>query len=125
MTRQNYPGHETRMNQLSFISESGELLRDRGIKQAVDHAESIEDGWQEKALGFLFIFIQTHYQFAIEDIRADAERFNQVPDPPSRRAWGGVAREAARRGWIRKVGYTIVKNPLAHCTPVTLWEACL
>lgn len=104
---------------------SGEILRDKGIKQAVNHAEEVEEGWQEKALGFLFIFIHSHGQFAIEDIRTQAERFSQVPEPPSKRAWGAIAREAAKRGWIKKMGYIQVRNPSAHCANANLWESCL
>ncbi len=48
-----------------------------------------------------------------------------VPEPPSLRAWGAVLLSAAKRGWIRQVGYVHVDNPKAHKANAALWESCL
>jgi hypothetical protein len=48
-----------------------------------------------------------------------------VPEPPSLRAWGSVLLTAARRGWIKQVGYIKVENVKAHRTPAALWVGCL
>lgn len=101
----------------------GQILRDKGIKRAVDHAEEETPGWHDKAL-FVFnewiIMAGPGTQFMAEDVRL-AVSF-KLTLPPSSRAWGSVILSAARRGWIRRVGYRAVTNARAHCTPASVWE---
>jgi len=118
------------MTQLSFFDiekpkpkPTGEILRDKGIKRAVDHAEDIHEGWQVKALDWLYIYAKTHIQFSGEMVRMDAKGI--LPDPPSLRTWGSVLRNGACRGWIRQVGYVRVTNPDAHKANAALWESNL
>jgi len=105
------------MNQLSFLDiqkpkPTGELLRDRGIKKALDHAEEIHDQWSKTALDFLYLYARNHRRFSGEMVRLGAKGI--VSDPPSLRAWGAILLQGARKGWIKQIGYIHVENPKAH-----------
>ena len=95
--------------------------RDRGIAQAVSHADRESPNWSDKAYDFLLDFLRTNTKFMAEDVRNASVGI--VPAPPSNRAWGAVIVRAAKKGIIRKVGFNKVKNPKAHCTPATEWES--
>jgi hypothetical protein len=98
-------------------------LRDRGIQQAVEHAEEITPNWKELALSFLETYAHSHFNFAGEDIRAAAEGI--VPTPPSLRAWGSVIKTAAMRGWIIQIGFHKCDNPKAHRANAARWQSRL
>lgn len=113
------------MNQLNFFETSkplptGEILRDKGIKRAVNHAG---DQWQRQALDFLYLYARDHHEFQIEDVREASKGI--IPDGCHGRAWGGIARKAASMGWLTKIGTDPVSNPAAHCANAALWESCL
>lgn len=101
---------------------SGEILRDKGIKQAVDHAEEVSDGWHEKALRFLESYCQTHQFFSGEMVRMAAV---DIPTPPCLRTWGGVMVAGAKRGWIKQIGTEQVTNPKAHRANAARWESLI
>jgi hypothetical protein len=108
--------------QLPFDFEAeptGEDLRDKGIQQAMDHANETSEKWSEIAYAFLREYMVGQSVFMAENVR-EASR-NVVPDPPSNRAWGGVLVRAAKEGLITRMGFRNVKNTRAHCTPATLW----
>ncbi len=123
------------MNQLNFFETSepnptGAVLRDRGIKKALDHAESLHICWQAKALDFLYLYARDHHRFSGEMVRLEAK--GTVPDSPSARAWGSILLTGARKGWIRQAcdrdgePKTVkVDNPRAHKANAALWESCL
>ncbi len=116
------------MNQLNFFETSkpqpsGELLRDRGIKQALSHAESVHSDWQAKALDFLYIYAKNHHRFSGEMVRMFSKGI--VPDSPSARAWGAVMLTGARKGWIERVGTIHVTNPKAHACFASEWESLI
>ena len=97
-------------------------LREQGINQAKEHADSVFQDWSDRAFEFLKEFISlSEYPFMAEDVRTSADC--NIPEPPSKRAWGAVILKAAREGIIRRVGYRETQNPAAHRTPATLWEA--
>jgi hypothetical protein len=98
----------------------GQLARDLGIQQSIDSANSVVKNWSDVAYGFLLGYADSHKEFMIEDMRIASNGF--VPEPPSKRAWGGIAVRAAKNGIIRRKGFRNVKNVRAHCTPATLWE---
>ena len=100
---------------------TGQELRDRGIKQSEDNANDKHENWSQQAYDFLLIYIKFHHQFLAEDVRTDSN-FLGVPEPPSKRAWGGIIVRAKKAGLIKSIGFRSVKNPKAHCTPATLWE---
>jgi len=99
--------------------QSGEDLRDEGIEQALNHANETAERWSEIAYDFLKRYMLDNPVFMAENVREAAA--NIVPEPPSKRAWGGVLVRAAKEGLIIRMGFRNVKNARAHCTPATLW----
>ena len=103
---------------------TGQELRDKGIKKAVDHAGV---KWADEAYEFLlhkilYMKLLPEYgrTFMVEDVRRAA--IDVINDPPSNRAWGGVIRRAANAGLIEKVGIRQVTNPKAHCANANVWR---
>jgi hypothetical protein len=115
------------LNQLSFLNiekskPNGQILRDKGIKKAVSHAQDVcGDDWQKKALDFLYFYVLNHQTFSGEMVRLEAKGF--VPEPPSLRAWGAIIVSGAKRGWIRQVGFIHVENVKAHRANAALWKS--
>lgn len=99
---------------------TGRDLADKGIKRAVSHAEQIQERWRVTALEFLYFYIQRNDRFQVEDVRKAAKGI--IPEPPSLRAWGGIIRSAAARGWVRQVGIEPVQNATAHCANAAVWQ---
>ena len=102
-------------------SMTGKSLRDKGIAQAVDHADAVVDNWSRLAYAFLerYCRSRSHREFMIEDVRKAS--IGIVPEPPSKRAWGPIAMMAVRNGLIVRSGYRAVTNKYAHYTPATVW----
>lgn len=98
----------------------GQIARDFGIQQSIDSANSAVKNWSDIAYGFLLGYARSHNEFMIEDMRNAS--VGLVPEPPSNRAWGGIAVRAAKNGIIKRKGFRSVKNVKAHRTPATLWE---
>jgi hypothetical protein len=114
--------------QLSFFDvqkakPTGEILRDKGIAKAVNHADEVHEDWQKKALDFLYLYARAHDRFSGEMVRQEAKGI--VPDPPSLRAWGAVLLQGSRRGWTRQVGFIHVQNERAHRANAALWESLI
>jgi hypothetical protein len=105
------------------VSEQLDIFSSKqdGIDQAMRHADQVHPEWSERAYAFLegFVKVQTG-EFMTEDVRAAAG--GHLPEPPSRRAWGGVIQRAAKSGLIRRTGYGKVKNKRAHDTPAAIWR---
>ena len=75
-----------------------------GMQQAADHANAVESEWTGQALGMLTAFAaEVGRPFLIEEARAWAEQHG-CPLPPTSKAWGPVAKNAERKGRIRKCG---------------------
>ncbi|MGE5944096.1 MAG: hypothetical protein ACM31G_07135 [Flavobacteriales bacterium] len=98
----------------------GQILRDKGMNQAIETANHVHEKWSDKAFNFLLEFIKTNKVFMAEDVRTEAE--NKIEIPPSDRAWGGIMYRARMSGLIKRSGFAMVKNPKAHCTPATVWQ---
>ena len=98
----------------------GEIARNNGMQQSIDSANSVIKNWSDIAYVFLLDYADSHDVFMIEDLRIAS--VGLVPEPPSNRAWGGIAIRAAKNGIIRRRGFQSVKNVKAHATPATLWE---
>lgn len=110
------------MTQISIFEEpTGDELRDIGMKQALDHANQINDNWSKEAYRYLTVFLRYNSgEFMTENFRAYCEKYN-LPTPPSLRAYGSIMVQAQRNGLIKSLGYSSVKNPKAHSTPATIW----
>jgi hypothetical protein len=107
-------------NQLNLFEKTGQQLRDEGMQKAEDNANQKTPEWSWYAYKFLLSFIRNHNTFMVEEVRESAKGI--IPEPPSKRAWGGIVVRAAKNGFIERAGYGKVKNPKAHCTPATLWR---
>lgn len=101
-----------------FNPKTGPELRDTGIKKAVEHADKVVESWSHMAYEHLKKYIVLHDEFMAEDLRYDSK----LPEPPSKRAWGGIMVRAAKSGLIYRVGFRAVKNPKAHCANASLWR---
>ena len=105
--------------------DRGEQKKLRGIKRAVDHANIKNAGtWLEQAYQSAKLFLASKkvgYTFMVEDIRVWTEVNNLVPQPPDRRAWGGMVSRLVKEGFIARVGFGTVKNEIAHKAVATVW----
>lgn len=102
----------------------GTAGRDKGMRQALNHAERETPAWGDRAYEALKSFLDYHpseYFFG-ENVREWASEQELVPDPPHARAWGGVIAKAARSGLIEKQGIGQVSNPKAHKANAAIWR---
>jgi len=98
---------------------NGDKLRDAGMQQAVDNAESKHPSWGDRALSLLVKYPKD--EFMAEQVREFAKS-RGLPDPPSKRAWGAVIVKAKKMGIIEHMRYDRVSNPKAHRTPASVWR---
>jgi hypothetical protein len=108
------------LNILTAIEE-----RDKGMNQAMNHADAVENNWSQSAYQFLLRFLSDKpkgFRFMIEDLRMKAQLLKALPDPPSARAFGGVAVRARNNGIIRSYTLKPVNNSKAHRAFATEWE---
>lgn len=96
--------------------------RDDGMARAIDHAELVHAGWRAKALRAVADYI-TRDLFIGEFTAEDVRDWSKLPEPPDRRAWGGIMMAAARAGWIKRTGeYRRHRDPSRHCGVSTVWR---
>jgi len=94
--------------------------RDLGVQRSADHANRVESEWTGQALGMLTAFArQAGGPFLIEQARAWAEA-QGLPPPPDARSWGAVARRAAAKKRIEKVGFAPAAS--SNCSPKVQWR---
>lgn len=105
-------------------TQTARAERDAGMRLALDHAESVRDGWADEAMTALRIYIAAHptKEFMTEDVREYAYDVLAVPYPPHCRAWGGVMASAAKQGLITRVGIGPVKTASSHMANATIWR---
>ena len=97
--------------------------RDKGINQAVNHANEVNTGWSDAAFEMFKEWLKgwpKDFKFTIEQFRQVAQ-IRGLPDPPSNRAYGGVAVRAKKAGLINSNGTVKVKNPKAHMANAAQW----
>ena len=101
-----------------------EELRDNGMKSSLYNADLFYDQeWTKVAYSCLMQFVRiTRDPFLAEEVRDWAEKFGNVPPPPSLRAWGGIISKANRNGIIEHVGYRKTSSIKSHRTPASLWK---
>lgn len=111
---------KTPISVIDYAYSESQIARDIGIQKSIDSANNSTKNWSDIAYGFLLGYARSHKEFMIEDLRASSIGF--VPEPPSNRAWGGIAVRAVKNGIIKRKRFQNVKNVKAHRTPATLWE---
>lgn len=95
--------------------------RDNGIATASNRADRIDPTWRERAYNALVEHAKTHPTFTIEQLRAAAGP--TLEDPPSLRAWGGVAQRAQKSGILEHHGWIPSENPACHTGEVRVWAS--
>lgn len=98
--------------------------KEEGMKQAIDHANEVDENWSEKAEEVFMMYlskISNNHEFMAEDVREFAEENKLIPEPPHKRAWGGITYKLAKRGDIIKVGAKATRNPRSHQSYATVW----
>jgi len=97
--------------------------KDKGIKAAEEHANTVVPDWSERAMDKLKEFLKIHSQpFQAEEVRSYAAIDDDFPFPPHERAWGSIMKRAAVQGLIKKIGLAATKNVKAHCANSTVWQ---
>ena len=104
------------------MSDAATVGRDIGIHQAVRHADSVDPSWSELALRYFTLYAGYNRTFLTEEVRSTAEDAG-FPVPPDERAWGSVARTAARRGIVAHAGYVASRQAQGHHGPRSLWQS--
>lgn len=107
--------------QLPIDFAAARAARDRGMQQAIDHANRVDPSWADTVYTYLRVYARTHPSFTTEDVRRAAG--DEVPTPPDKRAWGGVVNRAVRAGVVARSGFVQAKDPKVHCNVVTLWRS--
>ena len=109
---------------LLLPSEEAKRLRDEGMLASVMHAEVQNPLWQIRAMDSLRRYLNVIpmcSKFMTEDFRIWAETHDNLPTPPTGRAYGAVMMKAAKAMLIERMGYAPTSNPKAHRTPATIW----
>lgn len=104
-----------------FDIPAAERARDEGMRHAIDHADSRELNWSNRAYDLFVQYACLHGEFMTEDVREWAEQ-QGLPQPPDRRAWGAIAAIARRRGVVVHVRYAPQKSVNAHRAPKSVWR---
>jgi hypothetical protein len=98
------------------------LGADASMTLAAAHADRVNEGWSDDALGLFRLYaIQKPDGFMTEEVRAWAEKLGFTP-PPDNRAWGLVARRAHKDGYVVACGYQKQSSASCHGSPKTLWK---
>ena len=110
---------EGAVNQLDLNYARAE--RDAGMRQATDHAEAETPGWSAQALAYLRQYAERRDRFPGWFVTEEAALSGEVPEPPTKKAWGSIFTKAARHGWIVKDGYR--PDPHRHANPCPVWRS--
>lgn len=93
------------------------MNKEQSIQLAADNSG---EEWQNLAYSKCLLFLTYARQFNITqfqmyDIRETInKRFVALPEPPSKRAWGAVARRLVQNGKIEIIGYKPTESLNAH-----------
>lgn len=99
----------------------------RGMTDAVDHAERDHSGWTAIAAGYLDRFAMSHAlrDYLAEEIAPWAAEHG-CPAPPDQRAWGAIVKDASKRGIIEQTGLAAKNKLSGHAsTWRPLWRTVL
>lgn len=107
------------MSQLSL--ELSKKARDKGIDQAIRHADQVSENWGDKCYGLFKDFIRAQSApFQTETFRHSVAGL--IESPPHDRAFGAVVVRAVRAGLIKRVGSAPVSNVRAHRALSNVWQ---
>lgn len=106
--------------QLELDYTAARAARDRGMQQALDHAQAENPDWKTVAYTWLIGYAKTHHQFISEDV-GDAYEAAGLPAPPTRRAWGALYQKAAREGYIVQDG--MGRSRMRHASICPRWRS--
>lgn len=106
---------------LFAIQRTTQQMADEGMKQAVDHADAVDENWSGRAYELFVRYARTRRLFMTEDARVWAHE-QGLAHPPDKRAWGAVTNRAVRAGIICRDHYEKTKIPPAHATPRPVWR---
>lgn len=112
----------THPNNLLLPSEA-KRLRDEGMATAEASANATFPIWSLRAKDSLvrYLGVRNGEPFMTEDFRIWAETTDNLPTPPTGRAYGAVMVKAMKAGLIKRVGYGTTKVIPAHAHPATIW----
>lgn len=96
--------------------------RERGMAQALEHAEREHFDWAEQAYGFLQTYARSHEEFISEDV-SDASKVLNFPQPPTDRAWGSIYKRAIKNDLIIQVGTG--RSRRRHASICPLWGSLI
>jgi hypothetical protein len=102
----------------------GRENRDRGLRQAVDHADEVTPKWSERVWTIFKGWLLSKpagYFFLIEDFRLWCDIHKKIETPPSKRSFGFLSVRAAKENLIYQKGTAKVKNPTARCANAAVW----
>lgn len=100
----------------------GQAGRDEGMTQAVEHADDVDPGWSTRAAEMLRAYLPTASgPFIAPEVRAWAYE-RGLPKPTTNMAWGAVFMSFAKRGLIKRAGYTQYGDKTMHTQSVAVWE---
>jgi hypothetical protein len=103
------------------MENTGRQAAQAGIDVAIEHADRVAPEWRHLAYDALVAYARRHDTFTIEQLR---EHLNgKLADPPSLRAWGGIARKAQHAGIIAHGGFVEATATNVHANVVTLWRS--
>jgi hypothetical protein len=115
---------------MSFIQTdlfTATSLKEKGMQTAIDHADAVCPGWSDTAYKFFIEWLsqkKSGYPFMVEEVR-EAAAMAGIPEPPSKRAWGGLTAKARRNGHIVSIGAKPTKGKSAHNCYASVWVKTL
>jgi hypothetical protein len=120
------PGPGWRCGDHVQLSLTSQQLAEEGANRAADHAERDVNGWKEDAVMGFVTYLTTQVVMGGLLTTEKARTWAQAEAPrlitSEERAWGYVAVEVKKQGYIEHAGWTTAKNRKVHNTPVTLWR---
>lgn len=106
----------------SIVPPTGEELARAGANAAAANADRVSPEWTDRAYFLFAAYARGHAEFATEDVVSYATTLGFAA-PPDKRAWGHVAKRAAKARIVERSGYTKAKNSNVHRMTVTLWRS--
>lgn len=104
------------------LRKTAREARDDGMARVAAAVERVMPRWYDLAMEAVRQYALKHDQFMCEAARADAEA-KGLKKPHEKRAWGNVMRNAARAGYVTKVGLSYASDPKVHMNPAGLWKS--